>query len=88
MYKVILDEDYIKSQAKEMAESVRSHTFEHLKLLISETIKTPLEKKQKMMVIDMFISSFYDRLSEHITSLHRESLATMELEIKDQFSES
>lgn len=73
MYKVIVDDVFIRDQAKEMAKQLSHHTFEHMKLLIEEAIKSPLDDAQKKQVINIFIEEFLKKANHAINDLYEEA---------------
>lgn len=72
MYRIVLDEEFFKLQATEMAASVKHHTFQHIKLLCEELIKSPLSDEQRKEALDIFIEEFLKKMGLSVHELQAE----------------
>lgn len=73
MYKVVIDEEFLRTQAEEMAEQVKLHTFNHIKIMLSEALKTPLSNEQCELVLNTFLEEFSNRTSDGVFKLSKEA---------------
>ena len=71
MIKYVVDEDYIKEQAADMASQIRHHGIEHAKLLIEESFKYPFTDEQRKQAVDSFLLNFSEEINEQVLDLKK-----------------
>jgi len=84
MIKVIVDEEFVRQQAREMAGNIKHHTFEHMKLMIEEALQHQLDETQRRLVVDYFVEEFLRKTNHIINEVYEDAKKYLEERVADR----